>query len=45
MDLTTLERLPFVTRSEIGRSIENRPLYKLDIGSIPTPASCTDTST
>jgi hypothetical protein len=28
----SLERLPFVTRSEIGRSIENRPLYKLDIG-------------
>jgi hypothetical protein len=29
---SSLERLPFVTRSEIGRSIENRPLYKLEIG-------------
>lgn len=28
----SLERLPFVTRSEIGRSLLDRPLYKLDIG-------------
>jgi cytosolic carboxypeptidase protein 6 len=28
----SLERLPFVTREEIGRSIQDRPLYKLDIG-------------
>jgi len=34
----TLERLPFVSRSEIGRSIENRPLYKLEIGMPSTPA-------
>src|SRR5262245_6773189 len=34
----TLERLPFVTRSEIGRSIEDRPLYKLEIGTRPAPA-------
>jgi murein tripeptide amidase MpaA len=34
----TLERLPFVTRSEIGRSIENRPLYKIEIGTAPAPA-------
>jgi hypothetical protein len=35
----TLERLPFVTRSEIGRSIENRPLYKLEIGTLPAPVA------
>lgn len=35
---SALERLPFVTRSEIGRSIENRPLYKLEIGTLPAPA-------
>lgn len=28
----TLERLPFVTRTEIGRSLQGRPLYKLEIG-------------
>lgn len=27
----TLERLPFVTRAEIGRSVLGKPLYKLDI--------------
>ena len=27
----TLEKLPFVTRAEIGRSLLNQPLYKLDI--------------
>lgn len=27
----TLERLPFVTRSEIGRSVAGKPLHKLDI--------------
>jgi cytosolic carboxypeptidase protein 6 len=27
----TLERLPFVTRAEIGRSLRGKPLYKLDI--------------
>ena len=27
----SLERLPFVTRAEIGRSVGNRPLYQLDI--------------
>jgi hypothetical protein len=35
---STLERLPFITRSEIGRSIENRPLYKLEIGTLPASA-------
>jgi len=34
----TLERLPFVTRSEIGRSIENRPLYKLEVGAVSAPS-------
>jgi cytosolic carboxypeptidase protein 6 len=28
----TLERLPFVTRKEIGRSLLQQPLYQLDIG-------------
>jgi hypothetical protein len=28
----TLERLPFVTRAEIGRSLQGRPLHKLEIG-------------
>jgi len=28
----SLERLPFVTRTEIGRSLLNQPLYRLDIG-------------
>lgn len=28
-----LERLPFVTRAEIGRSLQGRPLHKLEIGS------------
>jgi glutamate racemase len=27
-----LERLPFVTRAEIGRSVQGRPLHKLEIG-------------
>lgn len=27
----SLERLPFVTRAEIGRSVGQRPLYKLDL--------------
>lgn len=27
-----LERLPFVTRAEIGRSVQDRPLHKLEIG-------------
>jgi hypothetical protein len=27
----TLERLPFVTRSEIGKSMGGRPMYKIDI--------------
>ena len=28
----TLERLPFVTRAEIGRSVQGRPLHQLEIG-------------
>jgi hypothetical protein len=28
----TLERLPFVTRTEIGRSVQGRPLHQLEIG-------------
>lgn len=27
-----LDRLPFVTRAEIGRSLQDRPLHKLEIG-------------
>jgi hypothetical protein len=28
----TLERLPFVSRAEIGRSVQGRPMHRLDIG-------------
>lgn len=28
----TLERLPYVTRREFGRSVQGRPLFRLDIG-------------
>ena len=30
--------LPFVTRTEIGRSVQNRPLYRLDAVTAPTNA-------
>lgn len=31
----TLERLPFATRTEIGRSVGGRPLYLLEINAVP----------
>ena len=31
----TLERLPFVTRNEIGRSELGQPIYKLEINAVP----------
>ena len=33
-----LTNLPFVTRTEIGRSVQNRPLYRLDAVTAPTNA-------
>lgn len=33
-----LEHLPFVKRSEIGRSLAGKPLYKLEIGAAKSPA-------
>ncbi len=35
----TLERLPFVTRREIGRSVGGRPLHLLELNATPDPAS------
>jgi cytosolic carboxypeptidase protein 6 len=35
----SLERLPFVTRAEIGRSVGGRPLYLLEINATPANAS------
>lgn len=35
----TLERLPFVTRAEIGRSVQGRPLHRLVIGD-PEARAC-----
>ncbi len=35
----SLERLPFVTRAEIGRSVGGRPLYQLEINATPAKAS------
>ncbi len=31
----TLERLPFITRAEIGRSVLGQPLYQLEINAVP----------
>lgn len=31
----TLERLPFVSRAEIGRSVEGRPIHGLEINAVP----------
>lgn len=38
---SSLTNLPFVTRQEIGRSVQNRPLYRLDATTAPSGASGT----